>query len=386
MIGGRYLVDLARQFLERLVELAKILRRLKIAQRLAQARNVLIELLQGRRAVRRSADLVHFAGQLLQCAPDLPKTVGRLAAAQGVAQPGDLLVELLQRRRILARGRHLIDLAGELLHGAADGQHVFGRVELAQRVAHLGDALFEQRELVAVDAELAAALDAGGERPDFFLQHLDGLPRHGVAERTADVGKVAAQREHRVIDAARAVETGNLLGDFAQLLFQPAEILGGFHRGERHRRGRLGRTFLVAIRCGVQFGCPIGTCARRAVAGDVGDNLVETAVELRQRLSDSGGQFTLLGAVRAFFGVRAARKARDPQAQFVEAVIDRSERLADRIRIVVLVVSVWSAPVPHRLKVDPSRRSGRPAGPGNRFRREQVGIRRDPPFVGSFHS
>ena len=56
-------------------------------------------------------------------------------------------------------------------------------------------------ERAAVDAGLAAFGDALGEPCDLLLDGVDGVARHRVVERAADLAELGAQRIDRFLDA-----------------------------------------------------------------------------------------------------------------------------------------------------------------------------------------
>ena len=79
---------------------------------------------------------------------------------------------------------------------------LLGRRERAQRVAHLGQPVFDAGERRLVDAGMALAVDALGERADLGFERLDARARHRLFHHQADFGEIVAQRLDRAVDAA----------------------------------------------------------------------------------------------------------------------------------------------------------------------------------------
>ena len=86
-----------------------------------------------------------------------------------------------------------IDLVGETRHRVVEADQVFRRRQAAQRVAHFGEAVFDAGERAAIDAGLAAFGDALGQALDLPFDGVDGLARHRLGERAADLAEFGAQ-------------------------------------------------------------------------------------------------------------------------------------------------------------------------------------------------
>ena len=105
-----------------------------------------------------------------------------------------------------------IDLVREAVDRLVEADQIFRRRQPAQRVAHFGQAVLDAGERAAVDAGLAAFGDALGEALDLLLDRVDGVARHRVVERAADLAELAAQRVDRLFDA-RLAQRLDLVGD-----------------------------------------------------------------------------------------------------------------------------------------------------------------------------
>ncbi len=135
-----------------------------------------------------------------------------------------------ERRRIFLRDDQ-IDLVRELGHRLVEADQVFRRRQSAQRVAHFGEPVLDAGQRAAVDAGLAAFGDALGQALDLLLDGVDGVARHRIGERAADLAEFGAQGIDRFLDA-RLAQRLDLIGDLAKLILQSRQILC------RHRRNR----------------------------------------------------------------------------------------------------------------------------------------------------
>ena len=245
-------------------------------------------------------------------------------------------------------------------HRVFEPDQIFRRRQVAQRVAHLGEALLEIGQRSGIAAGLPAAADPLGQRADFGFERLDRLARHRVLQRAADLGEIAAQRGERVL--VGLMQRGNLGGDLAKLVLERRQILASAPAQApahacRARMPRVPPPSSARWRAEIsaaQFG-PLGAgggggggrrearaiimarrCASIGGAARLGDNLVEPAVEPRQRFADAV-RGIVVAVPRRRPPLIGLREAVEIARQIVETIVDRGEIVADRLLVVSVV-------------------------------------------------
>ncbi len=215
---------------------------LPLGQGLGQSADALVEMIERIVAARRMGDVVDLFAQHLHFGGERADRVAGGDVGRHLAQRIDGAFELRHRLRVFLRHDE-IDLVSEPVDRLVEADELFRRRQPVQRVAHLGQAVLDTDEGAVVDAVLSAFRDSLGEAGDLLLDGLDLAPRHSVVERIADPDQFAAQGVDRLLNA-RFAQGLDLVGDTAELVLQPGQVLRRQRRAYRRRRrgrGRLGR-------------------------------------------------------------------------------------------------------------------------------------------------
>ena len=221
----------------------------------------------------------------------------------------------------------------------------------------------------AIGARLPGAVETLGERAHLGFERLDRLARHGLGQRPADLGEIAAQRAETVF--VGLMQRGNLRVDVAELLLQAGKFWpvarlparcgaarwhcrrggSGMPPSSARWRAEICAAQLAGPRAGAAGGAEALAVAverrrreraRRstslAAARPSRDDLVEPAIEPCQRLRDAVGR-TLIGAGRAGDAPAAldCANAFELPREIVETIVDGGEVVADRVLVVVML-------------------------------------------------
>jgi hypothetical protein len=219
----------------------------------------------------------------------------------------------------------------------------------------------------AVHAGLAAAIEAIGERAHLGFEFLDRAARHGLGQCAADLVEVAAQRREPVL--VGLLQRRDLIVDLPELLLQAGHVrsrrpcdrcgcrcrcrrrafgarLGAERGGSGGRvavkralaRGNLRRPAGGARARRLRRRLGVRPCAPRAGFGlglrlvPFADDLIEPAVEPRQRVGDAVGRVGARAAARAgaaFAAKLALGHACELPREVVETLGDGGEVVAD---------------------------------------------------------
>ena len=246
------------------------------------------------------------------------------------AQRIERALKLLHRRRV-PLGDDQIDLLRERRDGFVVTDQIFSRHKVAQGIAHLGQSVFDSDECAAVDAGFAAFRDALCQNLNLHLERFNRVARQRLVQRTADVSELGAQGSYCFFEG-RALESLDLLGNVAQLLFQSIES----ERRTRRARGHLFTAQCTSVRGEFVYGAVEGgrrlralLCELRAMRCDLADALLEPLDRVCDLVS--------VAAVppRCVSGRTRARDMFDTSSEVVEAQLHPGEIVA-----IVAIVAV----------------------------------------------
>ncbi len=166
-------------------------------------------------------DLLDLGAQGMHLVGEAGECVVRGDVGHDAAQARDCVLEMLEGGRILGDGSDAVDLLRHRAHGRFEADEALGRGERTQRVTHLEECELNARKVGGIRAGVALVVDPLRERPHLGLQGLDGVARHRLPDHLADLGQVVTQGVDGRIDDA-GLERFDLGVDAAQLLLERA--------------------------------------------------------------------------------------------------------------------------------------------------------------------
>ena len=183
-------------------------------------------------ALELGAEPAHLGGELRQRAV-------RGDVGDDAAQRHHGLLELLERQRIALRApgrtrRSDRSCATAPRTASSKPTRLSAGVRLRSASRTSASSRSSDRQRRAIGAGLPGAVDPLGQRAHLGFERFDGPARHGLGQRPADLGEIAAQRAERVL--VGLMQRRNLRVDLAELLLQAGEVRSGAPVAARRRR------------------------------------------------------------------------------------------------------------------------------------------------------